>query len=192
MAVVDDLITMSLTSGSSSPDALAFAAILQDPEEPEERALKQVCYYIKEDYSQTDSGAPYARNVLMRGMKNKGSGGTYLECFSDPTWSATASDKGEQGNSPFGNTPMMLLDNVTTFEVWVYRLDTGADQPSYRSVDHGLPAYVEILIEVLSEDDARKAALGAAGTDFARKRAMRYFRRVYLNNLPTAQLGEYE
>ena len=127
---------------------------------------------------------------------------TNLACFnaSESTrenWAREAADAAITGSgtalkSQLGSVRFrsnILMDNVRTFDVWVYtETDLVDGVADYNSVDDGLPVYIEIYVEVLSAEAARQEAFSGESRvgDLDRQR---YFRRVYLNNQMTSFMG---
>lgn len=74
-----------------------------------------------------------------------------------------------------------LAENVRTLEFWVYDTN-GVSIADYDSSIHGRPAYVEVYLEMLGQDDAIKASLmsGTAQSDYCNRMARRYVGRAYL------------
>lgn len=69
--------------------------------------------------------------------------------------------------------------NVSFFKI----MANGLDQEYFSNQhQHQLPRYVDILLGLLSEEDARKAALmsGSAQDDFIKRNEKRFWRRVFL------------
>lgn len=83
--------------------------------------------------------------------------------------------------SPRGDAHV-LAENIRTIEYWVYdsngNLLAGQD---YQSDVHGPPGWLEIYLELMSEQDAIRASLltGAAREDFCDRVSRRYVGRVY-------------
>ncbi len=140
----------------------------ESPTYPDEARL--INYYVS---PQTDSDG-FKHFQLMRAqcMDQNVISTVYKQLT--PTW--LQSTAGQTGWSV-----SVLVDNITQF----YVLANG-NNPNFKSsnVPVQLPAYVDILIGFLSEDDARKAQYLASDvqTNFLNKAEKRFTRRVYLQN----------
>ena len=78
------------------------------------------------------------------------------------------------------NWAVVLAENVRTIEFWAY--DTNSQHHAdYRSSAYGRPAWVDIYLEMLGEDDAIKASVmsGSAQEEYCRLHARRYVGRAY-------------
>lgn len=96
-----------------------------------------------------------------------------FDCYVDPNWTS-----GFDGLTTLANSSI-IAQNVRNFEVFVYN-NKGQSIPNYKSWIDGPPAFVDIYLEVLAEDDNRKANLGLASKDLQRM-TRRFHTRV---NLP--------
>ena len=87
----------------------------------------------------------------------------------------------------FSGAGQMLITNVTDFYLTAYTnandlINKQNSTPDYDSLaaSNRLPVCVDIYLEVLGNDDAKKAAAG--GADFINRNARRYTTRVYFHN----------
>lgn len=146
------------------------------------RQVRQVSYLVANMRDSANQAMPNRFHIL-RNIRNNvvGTGGEF-QCYTNRNWWQTAA---MNYNSTPNSSAAVLAENIRTMEFWIYDqngvLRAGQD---YRSDVHGPPAWVEIYIEMLGEDDAIKAALltGAAQADFADRASRRYVGRVYFPN----------
>ncbi|MBU1693414.1 MAG: type II secretion system GspH family protein [Verrucomicrobia bacterium] len=82
-----------------------------------------------------------------------------------------------------------VAENVAAFEIWAFSEGTGGYEPGYYSLDQGnkLPLWVDLWLEMLSEEESiQMAALWAADENaakaFLHKHTRRYAARVYFPN----------
>lgn len=156
------------------------------------RQVKQVSYHIAPMLDLNNNPVTNRFRIVRNGVENSiGSGGQW-DCYTDTTWwdQSFMNDNSESGSS------VTLAENVRTLEFWIYdrngNLIPGVD---YDSAADGPPAWIEIYIEMLGEDDAIKAAVLCGSTqppaatpqvaiDYADRSSRRYVGRVYINNGP--------
>ncbi len=96
---------------------------------------------------------------------------------------ATASFDPYKAPPGSGGDVSVLIENILDFQLRAYSttnrlVANDPDPPPYDSDD--LPVCVDVYVEVLSADDAKKRAAG--GADFERRNSRRYTTRVYFNN----------
>lgn len=91
-------------------------------------------------------------------------------------WTTSFSDAANIGNSS------VIAENIRNFEVYVYDMN-GNSMSNYQSWQPNMPKpwFVDIYLEVLAQDDARRATLGLSPEEINRL-TRRYQTRVYLSN----------
>jgi hypothetical protein len=173
MAVADGVLNLHLKSGSTNvlgkqSDRLSFVA-LNNEVEAGERQAREITYYI----SQMDDHNGFSISNRYRLMRYEEVNTNTLSCYTNQNWWTKASGG------------VVLMENVRTMEFWVYD-QAGTSKPDYDSNPniHGPPAFVDVCIETLGEDDSIKVAempLSSA-TNYATQVSRRYVGRAYLNN----------
>ncbi len=140
---------------------------------PDEARL--IHYYVRRDPVGTSDGfRPYQ---LMRGQCTDRSAINQAYQSTTRAWVAQKTGAGWSSS--------IFVDNITQFYVVAYRRGTSyANYRSYTPANQHLPEYVDIVIGLLSEDDARKASFlpPAMQTNYTAKVEKRFTRRVYLPN----------
>ena len=99
----------------------------------------------------------------------------------------TASFRPYEEDPGAGGSVSVLIENATDFQLKAFATEadliSGNGQPSYSSTN--LPVCVDIMVEVISLEEANKYKLGGAPkADILRRSARRYTTRVYFNNRP--------
>ncbi len=177
-AIVDDVLTMKIESDylevlGMETDRIFFVSAANRPEyqgpNDFERQAIEIGYEVRE---LQDKDGPTGRFGIWRGYRvnlpDK------LMCYKDSNW---------WHNIQLGD---VIAENVRTLEFWAYD-STGQSCVSYDSADarfDGGPAWIDVYIELLGEDDAIRAALlsGTAAEDFANEKVRRFHGRAYLRN----------
>jgi prepilin-type N-terminal cleavage/methylation domain-containing protein len=173
MAVATTNITLILGSDKVDTykefkaDQVQFVALSEEPDTLS-RSARELFFYVR---ANTSKGT--TRYELMRGVSSK----VPLSAYRNPGW--TPPKMGSQ----------VLIPNLVTFEVWVYKKE-GANLVEvfdYDSSIDGPPLLADIYVETMSETDAIKAsALHAAdptaALEYVTKVAKGYMARVYFNH----------
>lgn len=174
----DDADTGVMDSFGQDPDSLYFASLNNDESSDLSRSIQQVGYRILPMRDENNIEMPY-RYRLNRLVVRDADAVSY-RAYLDDTWPDTMA-----GSSPaLGST---VVENVRTLEFWVYDKN-GVIRANYNSQVHGPPLFVDLYLEMFSEEDAiRVAAIAEAGNEsraeeIADKVVKRFAARVYLSN----------
>jgi prepilin-type N-terminal cleavage/methylation domain-containing protein len=184
-------LTFSLVNSATSPELfglknseLRFISLKNKSTNTHPRAAMQIVYWVRTNAWQTYDlvkSETYAYDE---------SGANVWRCYDNPTWYNAAGVKGNDG---------LIAENVTAFycEATVFTSPTTTASgltttntyeslaPRISGIDatNTLPHYVDVMLEMLSESDARQ--LQKTGGDkraFIEKRARRFTTRIYFNN----------
>ena len=188
-AIADEQITFIATNDFSTAmyesrgDLLAFVAANRNPENSLERTTEEVWYYAMPMKDSNGDNLP-GRYRLMRAAKNV-TAGSGTECYTNKGWWRSI---------PSGGA---LIENISAFEVRAYHHDVDKNNVLKnfysktdavdKGLEHALPDFVEIYLEVLDEKDAMTAQMmydnNVPDKDkFVERRAKRYTARVYPNS----------
>lgn len=99
-----------------------------------------------------------------------------ITMYPDDNWTTSFSDAAKLGNSS------VVAENIRSFEVFATTTD-GQPAYSYKSWTPGAKKlwYIDVYLEVLAEDDARKATLGLKSEELDTM-TRRYHTRVFMPN----------
>lgn len=162
------------------PDTLYFCTSAQTAERrgttssPKDyRQVSQVIYSLMKMEAADNSDYTDDRYRIVRaGMERLGGSYTCYDSGGFPQGSYSIA----------GLNPQTLAENIRTLEFWVYDTN-GVSIADFDSSIHGRPAYVEVYLEMLGQDDAIKASLmsGSVQADYCNRMARRYVGRAYLH-----------
>ena len=168
-----------------SADFLAFITADHNPltaagNANRHRQVKQVIYWVDNMRRIDETGAIIPNRYRIRRSEVLSQDAGAFRCYTDKDWWDRSSNSGAWSAAD------IIAENVRTLEFLVYDR-TGVSRFNYDSQIHGPPAWVDIVVELLGEDDAIRVAqmpVGNVATEMADRAARRYFQRVYFNNSP--------
>lgn len=182
-AVVDNVLSMRLRSdadqapGGVRGDRIYFVTMQGRPDALGERQGRQIMYRMMP--MRDKSGVEYADRwrIVTYEVFQEGQG---FQCYTNQNWWRDLDTLNWSQNEIRLRT---LAENVRTLEFWVYRADDGTARSDF-NVGDGIPAWVDVYIEMLGEEDAKRAEQlsGTAKNEFVERASRRYFSRAYLNN----------
>jgi len=192
----------SSSSDDPRPDELFFVELSDSPNS-NQRAVQQVVYYVNNMRDEQDKKMPF-RYRLMRGVRKTND----LACLRTPDWCVYPRPDNQTDLDIYVN--QVVAENVWSFDLWYYSVLTfikggGAGNPpaeseyeadciathlksgQINSMVTGPPVFIDILLEMLSDDESIEIATIAANNEslaaeLARKKARRYFTRIYFRN----------
>ena len=190
---------------------ICFVSLSQRPETSgsgNARATQQIFYYLEEKtHNDKVSGIPLGRFQLMRTAINTDIPGN-SSAYDNPLWYEQGAN--DSGRGTFHSTAV-IAENVvalqffapcfiskdprTGVKTWTtlqtYNSDVNELNEGYDNHnDSQLPAYVDVVLEIMGEKDAIRAAdladrlsdVDPKVLDFVEKQSRRYTTRVYLKN----------
>lgn len=184
-AIVDDTLTLKLESDEDLAlglysDRIYFMTSDQRAQLGSSpnyyRQTKGIAYKISPmKHPVTNTNLPHRFRVMRAGLEDYAS--TNFMPYTDSQWWQRVSND----TSLFQET---LVENVRALEFWVF--DRNGNQFfSYDSSVHGPPAFMDVMIELLPDSDARRIALIGNDADrdaYSDRVARRYFTRVHFHN----------
>lgn len=159
-----------------NPDRIFFCSSSQTAERRSSKDYRQVGQFVYDldEMKNADNSSDLAGQYKVVRYGVEALGGSYT-CYNN--------SGAFPGSTPAYSTwnAMTLAENVRTLEFWVYDTN-GVSIADFDSSVHGKPAYIEVYLELLGQDDAIKASLltGTAQSDYCNRMARRYVGRAYL------------
>lgn len=184
-------------------DEISFITLVKNlngaSSDGEKRSAMQIRYFVDDwdDLPAADAPEnPRYRFALWRHANHPQAAGSSARppgayftttSMSSLEWMGTRTDPSYMARSG------MLIDNVRTFEVFVYTNAAGssvADWRSFATNENGRLAFMDIYMETMDERDAQKAALLASNVgendpmvvEFVDQSVKRNYRRIHLHN----------
>ncbi|HMP90588.1 MAG TPA: prepilin-type N-terminal cleavage/methylation domain-containing protein [Kiritimatiellia bacterium] len=189
--IADDVLSFRMFSDVTnlhngvSADFIAFITADHNPltaagHANRHRQVKQVIYWVDLMRRIDETGAVIPNRYRIRRSEVLSQDALSFICYRNKQWWDRSSNSGAWLSAD------IIAENVRTLEFLVYD-QNGVSQFNYNSEIHGPPAWVDIVVELLGEEDAIRIAQMPAGpvaTEMADRAARRYFQRVYLSNNP--------
>jgi len=203
-AVADDVVTFKLNSGVGSPpqygvnaygvqsDEVCFVAMVRSGDGGYRRTSNQFVYFISPMLDEQNQAIPNRfRLVRTRRTQSMYNNPANLakSAYGNRTWWQDM-DPDYDDDGPDSGTPIeTIAENVAGFEVWAWNPAADRYEPGYGSSDFDdlLPLWVDIYLELLSEDDAVRSAIlmdadPNLGAEYISRSVKRYTTRVYFPN----------
>ncbi len=210
-AMADDVLSFKLSSGANpsdfgvsaygaDSDEVYFGAAVQSCALHNMRNVEQFAYFIAPMLDDRDVVIPNRYRLA----RTRRTGSTYSTQNNrinsiykkDDWWTAMKPPPGYIEENVNGQACETIADNISAFEVWAYSEATGYYEPDYSSRPGGgssidnkdmLPLWVDIYLEMLSEEDAVKMAElwgadQARALEFLSSNVKRFTARVYFPN----------
>lgn len=199
-AIADDVVTFKLNSGGSDSrplygvnaygaesDEVCFVAMVRSGDDYYRRTSNQFVYYIAPMQDENDNDIPNRYRLVRTRRTNS--------MFNNPGNIANSA-YGNRGwwrrMSPEAGMPIeTIAENVAGFEVWAWSEAANQYEFGYNSADAAnenlLPLWVDIYLELMSEDDAIRAAIlwdanPQQGAEYVSRAVKRYTTRVFFPN----------
>jgi len=210
-AIADDVISFCVrpdtvrTSGPSisygfTNSEACFVSLINDPTNEYSRAVKEIFYFVRPAVSSSGiTTYEIARGYYDWEIADK----TQREdhCYMNPYWYEETLDDGvgrpldvetvaENVSAlafwcPESATPFDARDILPITSYYTHETIPWSSEPEDNYPANGmLPLWVDVYVEMLSEDDARRAGslTGMEAVDYVEKKARRYTTRVFLHN----------
>jgi len=174
----DSVLTMSVTTTNllgRSMDVIRFVSLSNTPEiRSGNRAYREGMELCYTPLAYTNNSN---RVFLGRWGIEREDSGSYT-CYTSTTWH-TSAFSGQQ--TAWANS---LAENISNFKVYVYTRAGSYAATPYTSDTARLPLWIDLYLELLSDEHATQAALlaGSDRNEFLKQKARRYTQRVFLNN----------
>jgi hypothetical protein len=204
-AIADDIVTFKSDSGGARDirygvpsvygalvDSVCFVGLVHTADRDNyRRTANQFAIFVAPMLNE-QGGVMTNRYRLVRGrrtrsMYNTETHRTINSAYANTNWWAEFRDM-DMTDSGFGTPVETIAENVAAFELWTY----DNNQQVINSYDSGfngnkLPLWVDVYLELLSENDAIKMAdlwtqNSAAASDFLSLNARRYTTRIFFPN----------
>jgi len=216
-AIADTNVTFKLNSNADSVvygvdsvygaacDEVCFVAVVQSGHTTRLRTGTQYTYFVTNMRNATNNAVMADRYRLVRVRRTESMFSTPANILNSAYhkkdwWMRMEPDWNETGSLMPVET---IAENVAAFEVWAYRIDgyDGSGKPKYKEEfdydsskwGNTLPLWVDLYLELLSEDDAARAAdladairngaaLPTALPEFLARNVKRYSTSVFFPN----------
>jgi len=176
-AIADDIVAFKLNSGGENSDPIygvdaygaesdevCFVGAVRSCDPGYRRTGNQFIYFLSPMLDENSNEIPN-RYRLVRTRRTQSMYATVanrsVSAYRDKEWWRNMpADKTEAGGA--GTLPVeTIAENVAAFEVWAYSEKKKDFEFGYNSVDEDnmLPLWVDIYLELMSEDEAQRAAI---------------------------------
>jgi prepilin-type N-terminal cleavage/methylation domain-containing protein len=203
-AVADDMLTFKLSSSvnfgvgayGAESDELYFGAVVQSGTGGNKRNLDQFAYFIAPMLDEQENVLPN-RYRLVRTRRTASMYTSQVNrdnsIYKRKDWWVRMNPRAgyieEADPNGNGQGSETIAENIAAFEVWAWSEANDSYVPDYDSRDHDdmLPLWVDIYLEMLSEEDAERMSIlwpvdQQAALDFLAANVKRFTTRVFFPN----------